>query len=390
VTGGQGPRQRRLCLVVDIEAYGGRPYAAQQRAQSRLAQGLDHACERAGVRRSSCALQDRGDGQLLLLPPGIDEERVVPGLLLGLRDALFTLNARGVADEVVRLRAAMAQGSVQAAPLGYVAWSVELACRLLDSASLRRKLSASRNSDMALIVPADLYTDVFATGAGGVPAADFRRVRVEIPEKRFAADAWISALPPGSPARLGTAAPRPGTGRPGGGAGPRLARATLVAGAGLTLLLPERSTAAHPAPGVRPMEQHQSYDEPHHRTEHHEAHDPHGPHEAHGPHEVHDPHDLYEAYDRHNGHDGHDPYGAQALGEALGLHEPHLDGLGEVDEGGLLMSDTDHTWDDGQLTEHDVIESADHTGYTSVADYVAGENGHEPDPVDEGHDHGGW
>jgi hypothetical protein len=38
-----------------------------------------------------------------------------------------------------------------------------------------------------------------------------------------------------------------------------------------------------------------------------------------------------------------------------------------------------HTWDDGHLTSDDVIESADHTGYESVDDYVHGVDGHDPD-----------
>jgi hypothetical protein len=41
--------------------------------------------------------------------------------------------------------------------------------------------------------------------------------------------------------------------------------------------------------------------------------------------------------------------------------------------------DDEDTWDDGHYTEDDVIESADHTGYTSVSDFVHGTNGMEPD-----------
>ncbi|TYB45713.1 hypothetical protein [Actinomadura chibensis] len=41
------------------------------------------------------------------------------------------------------------------------------------------------------------------------------------------------------------------------------------------------------------------------------------------------------------------------------------------------------TWGDGEYTEDDVIESADHTGYTSVSDYVHDENALAPDPVDD-------
>jgi hypothetical protein len=43
------------------------------------------------------------------------------------------------------------------------------------------------------------------------------------------------------------------------------------------------------------------------------------------------------------------------------------------------IDDDEQTWDDGELGEDDVIEAADHTGYTSVSDYVSGTNGYEPD-----------
>lgn len=41
--------------------------------------------------------------------------------------------------------------------------------------------------------------------------------------------------------------------------------------------------------------------------------------------------------------------------------------------------DDDKTWGDGQYTADEVIESADHTGYTSVSDYVHGDDGVDPD-----------
>ncbi|UWE11164.1 hypothetical protein [Actinacidiphila bryophytorum] len=43
---------------------------------------------------------------------------------------------------------------------------------------------------------------------------------------------------------------------------------------------------------------------------------------------------------------------------------------------------TDQTWDDGQYTDDDVIEAADHSGYLSVSDYVSGDNALEPDHTD--------
>ncbi|SMF77601.1 hypothetical protein [Streptomyces sp. Amel2xC10] len=239
--------RRRLCLVVDVERYSGRSYDAQAKVQDGVALALEQACANAGLRRRDCERQDRGDGQLLLLPPEIDEDRAVPGLILGLRDMLPLLNARVPEEHVIRLRVALAQGAVRPAKLGFVAWSVELASRLLDSAALRKELAVARGSDMALIVPDDLYHDVFERGAGGLPPDALRKVRVEIKAKKFAADAWLGALPRGRTAPLGfpvvpagapLARPRRSLARAG-------AAAVLVGGT--LLLLPGTETAAHSA-----------------------------------------------------------------------------------------------------------------------------------------------
>lgn len=40
---------------------------------------------------------------------------------------------------------------------------------------------------------------------------------------------------------------------------------------------------------------------------------------------------------------------------------------------------TERTWADGRYGEDDVIESADGTGYLTPSEYVAGDDGLEPD-----------
>jgi hypothetical protein len=244
---GGGGRVRRLVLVVDVEGYSGRAYSAQEKVQDGVARALSHACGRAGVRWTDCERQDRGDGQLLLLPSGIDEGRAVPGLVLGLRDMLPVLNARVPAEHVIRLRVALAQGAVQIARLGYVGDAVESASRLLDSAELRAELGGAPDSDLALIVPEDLYADCFARGAGGLPATVLRRARVTA--KNFSAHAWLGALPRGRTAPLGipTLPPAGPLDRPSRKAAGYAAQAAVDVAATLVLtkMLPEHPGPAH-------------------------------------------------------------------------------------------------------------------------------------------------
>ncbi|MFF0592203.1 hypothetical protein [Streptomyces antibioticus] len=56
----------------------------------------------------------------------------------------------------------------------------------------------------------------------------------------------------------------------------------------------------------------------------------------------------------------------------------------------MTSDEYEQTWDDGRLTEDDVIEAADGTGYTSVSEYVSGENGYEPDDTGDLGDTSGW
>ncbi|MED7955117.1 hypothetical protein [Streptomyces sp. BE303] len=201
---GTPARQRRICLVVDIEAYSGRLYPVQGDIQDRLHRALDHAFVRARVERGRCEAQDRGDGQLLLLPPGTNEAVALPGLVLGLRDAVHTLNRSPGTTGRLRIRVALAQGGVQRAALGFTARSVETACRLLDCAQARAALKDTPEADLVLVVTDDLYTDVFEAGVGGLAAGEFTRTTVRIKDKRFEAHAWLAtprrgelvALPP--------------------------------------------------------------------------------------------------------------------------------------------------------------------------------------------------
>ncbi|GGM14685.1 hypothetical protein ACFFX1_04360 [Dactylosporangium sucinum] len=227
------PGVRRVTLVVDVEAYTVRDNRAQVELQQTLLWTLERACTRAGVGVGRCLRQDRGDGQLLILPAGIDESRQLPLLLRGARAALHRANqAPGIAGRM-RLRAALSQGIVHRAATGFVGRSVVLACRLLDSAVLHEALDDHEDTDLAVIVSDDLYSDVFAHGYGDTTADDFRRVDVTMPAKRFAAPAWVHVPGPASGVVLREAERLPPPGR-GPRSGPVLAAfGGAVAGAGL-------------------------------------------------------------------------------------------------------------------------------------------------------------
>lgn len=185
------PAIRRLCLAVDIEAYSTRAVPDQIDLQTRLVWCMSQACRAGGVSAARCDRQNSGDGQLLILPPSVDESRVLPGVVLGLLTAVRRANeAPGTAGRL-RLRISFGQGAIQVGAAGFASDSVIAVCRILDSAPLRTALAAEAAADSAVAITADLYQDVFRQGYGGLPAQDFHEVVIDIPAKRFRATAWI-------------------------------------------------------------------------------------------------------------------------------------------------------------------------------------------------------
>ncbi|MBT0773262.1 hypothetical protein KIH74_30235 [Kineosporia sp. J2-2] len=193
---------RRLCLVTDVERWTERDAAGKLETQQRLARMMIWACERVGVNPSAGDRQDRGDGQLLVFPPGIDEVRAVAGLIVHLRDALRSANDSPGPGGRMRLRVALAQGTVDVGPLGFVSRGVITACRLVDSPEVRKGLRDGKDCDLIAVLSDDLFRDVIDGQSVALRPSDFRplRVRAKNHEKETVLAAW-SHLPPRAAAR---------------------------------------------------------------------------------------------------------------------------------------------------------------------------------------------
>jgi hypothetical protein len=185
------PGVRRLIVAVDLVGYSRHDHLRQINAQRRLLGIMERVCEENGIDREHCLRQPQGDGELLLLPPGLDEGRAVPGLIGELGIAIREVN-RDLGDEArLRMRAAVHQGVVHEAANGYVSRAVVRTCRLLDSPQLRWAMENMPACELALAVSDQLYEDVLEHGYRGLSPERFARIRIEMPEKGFVADAWV-------------------------------------------------------------------------------------------------------------------------------------------------------------------------------------------------------
>ncbi|MDT3396029.1 hypothetical protein RKE29_05125 [Streptomyces sp. B1866] len=205
------PGITRVVFTVDIESYSRRLHLEQIRAQERLLRVVEHAFDNAGTEWFS--RQDGGDSMLLVLRADIEQTRVVPRLLTGLREALEIDNRGRDASGRLRLRAALGEGTVHVAPTGFAGGQVIEVCRFLNSGPLKAALRASPERDLVTAVTDHIYQEIVRHGYPGLDPSGFREMLVDIPDKGFSARAWIDAPVPDPPApaaeRTGAPAPAP-------------------------------------------------------------------------------------------------------------------------------------------------------------------------------------
>lgn len=185
------------------------------------------ALQSVGLNWADVDRQATGDGAILALPAGIPKEKITVDFVEALRSAVLNHDADCNEDEVIRLRLALNAGE---ALDGVGEWSGEpviAACRLVDSAVIKRVLASSTGFPLALIISAQWYDSVIREGYA--PGDGYQEVWVT--SKTYRATAWVRVpgrkrplglLPEDAPRAAATAAsasPPEGAAaaRPGGG-----------------------------------------------------------------------------------------------------------------------------------------------------------------------------
>lgn len=149
----EGTGSRRLCVAADAESYSSRDVRGQLDVQRRLVEVLEAATRYAGLDRNLWTTQPQGDGELALLPLGLDEPRAVADLLRELAVALRRLNRGLVPQARLRLRVAVHTGMVYPGRNGFAGSAVVQVCRLRDSDDLRRTLREAASADLGSRCP---------------------------------------------------------------------------------------------------------------------------------------------------------------------------------------------------------------------------------------------
>lgn len=187
---------RRLCLAVDARKYSALVPVNHEVVQNAVDGVLERAAHSAGVERDSWVRQERGDGELSLIPPTVSEPRVVDDFVRELDDELRKYN-RGRTDEGrLRLRLALHHGVVFEASKGFAGAAPIHVSRILDSEQLHDALERNQGSDLAVALSDTEYEDVVAGGYCSLEPGDFEGCDIVNAAKGFRSRAWLRVLRP--------------------------------------------------------------------------------------------------------------------------------------------------------------------------------------------------
>lgn len=198
-TEGAGQGVRRMCIAFDLERYSAAIDIGQIEKQRAMASLVQEACDRGALERAHWIKQEQGDGELALLPPGIDEPRVLKTLWREFREGLHHYNRYANAQARLRMRVAVHEGMTYIGDSGFAGDAIVTVCRLRDCEEARNALVAARG-DLVLITSDRIYRDVICGhDALDLPPAEFAETEINIPGKGFRAMAYIFSGTPMPP-----------------------------------------------------------------------------------------------------------------------------------------------------------------------------------------------
>lgn len=177
-------------FLADIAAFGGhqRNDVDRQIIRDEMYAALRAAFDGSGVPWRECHREDRGDGALVIVPPGIPTRSVVDPLLARLAAGLRQHNRRATQATRMQLRVALNVGPVDSDPQGVSGEAIIFTARLLAAPGLKKEL-ARVGADLGVIVSPFIYDSVIKHAPGLVDPVQYRRLRFRVKESN--ATAWM-------------------------------------------------------------------------------------------------------------------------------------------------------------------------------------------------------
>jgi hypothetical protein len=192
----------RTIVVVDVAGFTNPDRGLPDRLAVRqgMYEVLKTAFAESDVDFDSCVHDDRGDGALILLPPGTAKSVVADRLPDRIVVALRRYNSTRVPQAQFKLRVSLNSGDVLFDGNGWVGTAVDLAFRILDAPEAKTTLAQSDRM-VAVISSEQFFTEVIERDPGLVPDS-YQPIAVSV--KQFSGMAYLRMLgdgmaPPAQP-----------------------------------------------------------------------------------------------------------------------------------------------------------------------------------------------
>ncbi|GAB2587388.1 hypothetical protein Aab01nite_50240 [Paractinoplanes abujensis] len=189
------PAGTRIGFAVDVIQFGARPDRRQREVRERFMALVERVFAGLGVNVGQAVREDRGDGMLVVLPPGLAEHRVLPDLLRIMSREVEADNTGHPRDRI-RLRLSVGIGRFPVAASGPAGSTIVELARLLDSSTLHNAANSNPEADVVALVTDRLYRDVFDAGSHERDRDQFEVVDVEVKSSLVRAWLWIDAATP--------------------------------------------------------------------------------------------------------------------------------------------------------------------------------------------------
>jgi class 3 adenylate cyclase len=184
----RGPLYRSM-MVLDVAGFGRLANLAQLEVRTALFAALRGAFRGTGVRWSALAVEDRGDGAIVLAPPTVSKvellDPVIPNLVARIREH----NAAADPGRRIRMRVSVHAGEVHRDATGWTGTDLNVACRLVANAVVSRHLLQRPAADVLVVVSDAVYDAVVRHGYRRIDPGAYEPVHVAV--KELSARAWL-------------------------------------------------------------------------------------------------------------------------------------------------------------------------------------------------------
>ncbi len=196
------PADGQLCTLFAVDIVGftgpGRDDEIRLYLHGELYEVLEKAFDGSGVPWARCFREDRGDGALIVVPPGVACKGLIDPLPERLRGLIRRHNHVSCQAAGIQLRVAVHVGPVEYDGHGFVGSDINLLFRMLEARPLKRALVSS-GAELALIVSDEIYRSVVCRWPSLVGPDAFQRVRFQVKQTRAQGWTYLPGAPSLSP-----------------------------------------------------------------------------------------------------------------------------------------------------------------------------------------------